>query len=218
MSYAPIVPAIIPASREEVIKFSQLLNFSKEIQLDLVDGKFVQAVCWPYEPSGEPLSVKSFLDGYTLEIDLMVEEPIKAANEWIVAGADMVVFHIETLPLEVFKNFVAGTDVSIGASAHGDTSLETLITYCEYADYIQLMGIKEVGAQGQPFDETVIDKIIALKKLFPYKSITIDGSVNKNTIEKLRKAGADRFIAGSAVVQQTNPEAAHAELSALINH
>lgn len=216
MSYAPIVPAIIPTSREEVIKFSQLLNFSKEIQLDLVDGKFVQAVCWPYEPIGEPLSVKSFLDGYTLEIDLMVEEPIKAANEWIVAGADMVVFHIETLPLEVFKNFVTGTDVSVGASAHGDTTLETLITYCEYADYIQLMGIKEVGAQGQPFDETVIDKIIALKKLFPYKSITIDGSVNKNTIEKLRKAGADRFIVGSAIVQQTNPEAAYKELGQLV--
>lgn len=216
MSYAPIVPAIIPASKEEVIHFAKTLSFSKEIQLDLVDGQFVDSICWPYSPSGEPLTVKSFLDAYTLEIDLMVAEPVKAATEWIIAGADMIVFHVETLPLAVFKNFVAGTDVSVGASAHGDTSIETLAAYCEYADYIQLMGIREIGAQGQSFDETVIDKIIELKKLFPYKSITIDGSVNQNTIKRLREAGADRFIAGSAIVKQPNPEAAHRALQELI--
>ncbi len=217
MSHSSIVPAIIPASRDEVVKYAKQLSFSRELQLDLVDGKFAPAICWPYEPIGEPLSVKSYLDAYTLEIDLMVADPITAANEWVKAGADMVVFHVETLSLEDFKSFGEDSYVSVGASAHGDTSLDTLSEYIEYADYIQLMGIRDIGAQGQPFDEEVLEKIIELKRRFPLKSITIDGSVNAKTLSKLREAGADRFICGSAIVLQPDPEAAHKALSALIN-
>jgi ribulose-phosphate 3-epimerase len=208
---------VIPTSEAEVIHFSKLLSFSKEFHLDLVDGKFVPATSWPYLPAGEALNVKPYLDFYTLEIDLMVEEPIRAAHEWIIAGADMLVFHLETISLESFKAFNDATDVSIGISAHGETDLNTLAKYAEHADYIQLMGIKKIGAQSQPFDEAVIGKIIQLKKRFPYKSITVDGSVNLETIQKLKAAGADRFICGSAIVKQANPEAAQLELSSLIN-
>lgn len=217
MRYIPIVPAVIPHSQAEVLDYANRLNFSHEFHLDLVDGKFVPAVSWPYEPAGVALSVRSQLDMYTLEVDLMVVEPIKAATEWIIAGADMLVFHVETLPLETFRNFAEGTAVSIGVSAHGDTTLDTLCDYIEHADYIQLMGIHTIGAQNLPFDESVLEKIIELKKRYPQKSISVDGSVNADTIERLAKAGADRFIVGSAISLQPDPQAAHAALSALIN-
>jgi ribulose-phosphate 3-epimerase len=213
----PIVPALIPKSREEVVDFADRLDWSREFHLDLVDGKFVSTICWPYEPAGEPISVKSQLDPYTLEVDLMVEEPLPAARAWLEAGADMLVFHIETLSLEAFSVFASTTTVSLGVSAHGDTPLETLAQYAEQADYIQLMGIYEIGAQGLPFDEAVLGKIEALKQQFPQKPISIDGSVNKDTIVRLSEAGADRFICGSAIVLQDDPKAAHAALSALIN-
>jgi ribulose-phosphate 3-epimerase len=213
----PIVPALIPKSREEVVDFAGRLDWSREFHLDLVDGKFVTTVCWPYEPAGEPVSVKSQLDQYTLEVDLMVGEPLPAARAWIAAGADMLVFHVETLSLEAFSVFASTTNISLGVSAHGDTPLETLAEYAKHADYIQLMGIYEIGAQGLPFDEAVLGKIEALKRQFPQKPITIDGSVNKDTIMRLSKAGADRFICGSAIVLQDDPEAAHAALSELIN-
>ena len=217
MSYSPIVPAVIPSSQAEVVEFAEKLKFSNEFHLDLIDGKFVPKTSWPYEPTGEALSVKPQLDMYTLEVDLMVVDPITAATQWVVAGADMLVFHVETLSLESFKSFAEGASVSIGISAHGDTTLDKLCEYCEYADYIQLMGIYQIGAQGQPFDEAVFDKIKELKKRYPNKSITIDGSVNADTIVSLHEAGADRFICGSAIVLQPDPEAAHAALSELIN-
>ncbi len=217
MKYSPVVPAIIPKSQDEVIKFSSELRFTREIQLDLVDGIFSPTVSWPYDPSGDPMSVKSQLDAYTLEVDLMVADPIKAAEEWIKAGADMLVFHVETLSLDSFRIFDEKTKVSLGVSAHGDTPLETLFTYAEYADYIQLMGIYEIGSQGQPFDEVVLDKIRECKDRFPNTLISIDGSVNKDTIVRLKEAGADRFICGSAIVLQPDPEAAQEELSKLIN-
>ncbi|MCA9353939.1 MAG: hypothetical protein KC877_00280 [Candidatus Kaiserbacteria bacterium] len=217
MSIVPIVPAIIPKSREEIVDLAARLAWSKEVQLDLVDGQFVSSVCWPYDPIGEPISVKSQLDPFTLEVDLMVVQPLQAAVDWVIAGADMLVFHVETLSLENFKNFCEGTHISVGVSAHGETSLDTLSEYAEYADYIQLMGIYEIGAQGLPFDEAVLGKIEELKRRFPSKMISIDGSVNKDTIKHLRNAGADRFICGSAITLQDDPQAAHAALQALIN-
>lgn len=217
MSNCPIVPAVIPASAQEVLQFADTLAFSPEYHLDLIDGQFVTKTSWPYEPTGEAKEVQYRLDSFTLEVDLMVADPIRAAREWIEAGADMLVFHIETVPLQTFERFAAETDISLGVSCHGATTIEQLLEYVPHADYVQLMGIAEIGAQGQPFDEAVLQKIQAVKLVHPDISITIDGSVNEHTLKRLRSAGADRFIAGSAIVLQPDPQAAHEALSALIN-
>lgn len=217
MSYTPIVPAVIPHSAEEIQTLSHTLNFSKEFHLDVVDGQFVHSVSWPYEPVGEPLAVKPFLDSYTLEVDLMVKKPITAAHQWIAAGADMLVFHVESLSSEVFKNFAEEASVSVGVSFHGDTPMNVFETYLPHADYVQLMGIHQIGAQSQPLDDQIFEKIAHIKTHYPQLSITVDGSVNKETIVQLKAAGADRFITGSAVVLQENPRQAYQELNALIN-
>ena len=217
MSYTPIVPAVIPQSEAEIKAYAGQLLFSPEFHLDIVDGKFVPTTSWPYVPAGKPIAVKPYLDCYTLEVDLMVADPLTAAEQWVEAGADMLVFHVETLEKTAFEHFVNTARVSIGVSAHGDTSLDTLLAYAASADYIQLMGIREIGAQGLPFDEEVLEKIARLKKELPNMSITIDGSVNADTIVRLKNAGADRFICGSAIVKQSDPAAAHKALMALIN-
>jgi ribulose-phosphate 3-epimerase len=217
MSTTPIVPAVIPHSAEEVIKYAAHFAFSKEFHLDVVDGKFVPNSTWPYEPVGEPLDINSPLDGYTLEVDLMVAQPVVAANKWIAAGADMLVFHVETVAKEVFANFVAETNVSVGISFNGQTAMETFETYLPFADYVQLMGIYEIGKQGQSLDEAVFEKIAHIKEHYPLLSITVDGSVNEHTIQRLKAAGADRFIVGSAITLQDNPLAAYQSLNTLIN-
>lgn len=217
MQYSQVVPAIIPQSKEAVLQYAKDLSFSRELQLDLVDGEFVSSVCWPYQPMGEPMSVKAALDVYTLEVDLMVAKPLPAAREWVKAGADMLVFHIETLSVEAFQAFSEETHSTLGVSAHGATPLEKLIEYAQHADYIQLMGIYEIGAQGLPFDVATLDKVRELRQIFPDMMISVDGSVNKDTITRLKEAGVDRFVCGSAIVRQADPKQAHRELVALIN-
>lgn len=216
MNSAPVVPAIIPASLDHIVQSAKRLAFSSELQLDLVDGQFVPTISWPYQPVGKPADVASVLSTFTLEVDLMVREQLAVAKAWEEAGADLIVFHIEGVTLSDFKKFSDATDVSVGVSAHGPTSLEELASYAEYADYIQLMGIYEIGAQGLPFDENVLVKIEKLKKIFPHLPIAIDGSVNEQTIKSLFNAGATRFICGSAIVQQPDPEVAWRKLSALV--
>lgn len=208
----PIVPAIIPKSAGELRETLGQLKFSPEIHVDVVDGKFVPFVSWPYEPTGSPAEVKQSTDSYTLEVDLMVEDPLPVAKEWIKAGADMLVFHVETISYDEFVDFVSTTSISIGISALNDTPLAVFKPYIKVADAIQLMGIAKIGAQGLPLDERVFDRIEELKREFPHHPITIDGSVNVTTIKKLNEAGVDRFICGSAIVGAESPLLAYQKL------
>lgn len=213
----PIVPAVIPSSLAAAIEATKLFRFSHEIHVDVVDGKFVPTISWPYEPSGEVIALKPHTDAYTLEVDLMVENPFKFARAWEEAGADMLVFHVETIDFESFKDFIEHTGMTIGISFHGNTSIETTLPFIEIADYVQIMGIHTIGAQGQPFSEETFSKISRIKSEFPEKMISVDGSVNKHTIKRLANAGADRVVVGSAIIGQEDPAAAYRELCALVN-
>lgn len=216
----PVVPAIIPRSENEVIEMTKTLRFSHELHVDVVDGKFVSSACWPYQPDGEPLAVKAHTDSYTLEVDLMVENPTVAAKEWVRAGADMLVFHIETIDLSSFIDCVTydlPRDVSVGVSFSGDTPIESLFPYLPHADYVQIMGIHTIGLQGQSFEEVTFEKIKRIKKEFPHVPVGVDGSVNESTITRLAKAGVDRLVVGSAIVGQEDKEAAYEKLRALVD-
>jgi ribulose-phosphate 3-epimerase len=214
----PIVPAIIPKTEEELINIAKAMSFSPELHVDVVDGVFVPFVSWPYQPAGEPAAIKEYTDSYTLEVDLMVVSPVPAARVWREAGADMLVFHTETISLEDFQFAAAVEGCSYGISALNSTDYLLLKPYLQYADYVQVMGIAEIGAQGQSFDERVFERIKTIRADFPYLSITVDGSVNSATISRLVEAGADRFICGSAITKATDPLLAYSELLALANN
>lgn len=213
----PVVPAVIPKSLDYIKTQLPHLVFSQEIHIDVVDGKFVPFTSWPYKPSGTPKDISNVTDSFTLEVDLMVEDPITAAEAWIEAGADMLVFHVETINLKSFSEFVKTAPVSVGISSLNDTPLDILLPYLNVADYVQLMGIAEIGVQGQKFDDRVFERIKVIKELFPNHPIIIDGSVNKETILSLKQAGVNRLIVGSAIVSAKNPYEAYKELMSLIN-
>jgi ribulose-phosphate 3-epimerase len=214
----PIVPAVIPRSADEVRTLLPRLRFSPEIHIDVVDGKFVPFTSWPYAPSGVPAEVHDVTDSFTLEVDLMVVDPLAAATSWVKAGADMLVFHIETLSLDDVAYFSErnSVSVSVSVSALNDTPLEELIPYLSVVDGVQCMGIAQIGAQGQTFDERVLTRVTEIKRRFPKLPVTVDGSVNAETIVRLRDAGVDRFICGSAIVKADQPEQAHRSLAALL--
>ncbi len=218
VSEVNVIPAIIPKTQVDLEDTIKKVNFSPEIQLDLVDGKFVKQISWPYTPLGDPLSVKKAFSDVIVEVDLMVTSPITAAGRWLQVGVNKLVFHIETITLDDFKSFMKTKphEVLVGVSAHGKTSLDELFQYAELADYIQLMGIKEIGAQGLPFDSAVLEKIKQVRRRFPNMIISIDGSVNHKTIKDLFLAGADRFVCGSAIIKKDNPKQAWRNLRLLI--
>ncbi len=215
----PIVPALIPKSAVELEDNLSRLAFSPEIHIDVTDGKFVPATSWPYVTGERPKLVKALTDKFTLEVDLMVEDTLSAAEDWLVAGADMLVFHVENTDLSDFMNFATKRKVTIGISALNDTPYKKLEPYLLVADYVQVMGIATIGAQGQPFDERVFARIAEIKASFPDITISIDGSVNRRTLPTIAKnKDINRFICGSAIVGEVDYLAAYTELKSILTN
>lgn len=202
MFTSPIIPAIIPSTLSDLRQLVSRLAGLPEIHLDVVDGIFVPFISWPYNNQELPRVAKESLDVFSLEVDLMVNKPLSAAHNWIEAGADQLVFHVETISLASFKDFTDNTNMTIGISSNNDTDFNIIKEYLPYADYVQVMGIGAIGTQGQPFDVRSLNRIAMIRENFPNLAISIDGSVNAETLPKLVSLKLNRYIIGSAIIKQ----------------
>ena len=213
---SPIVPAIIPQSYEDLVSAVAVFSSLPEIHVDVVDGVFVDSLSWPYNNDAIPAQALHLLERFSLEVDLMVEDQLGAAAAWLGAGADQLVFHIEVLSLPAFLQFVTTHAVTVGVSAGNDTPLPTLYPYLKEADYVQLMGIANIGSQGQSFDTRVLERITQIRTDFPNLPISIDGSVNAETINILAPLKLHRLIVGSAIIGSKEPLASYHALNELL--
>lgn len=204
---SPIIPAVIPESLHDLEKFfSTVSPFTKDVQVDVVDGQFVPFTSWPFREGDSISSLKEFTEIFQIELDLMVLHPEEVVETYLKTGAQSVVIHIEsTRDLRSIHALKEHYDFQLGLSLNNDTDLEELTSVIAYADYVQCMGIKKIGAQGQPFDARVLDRIRALKKNFETLPVSVDGSVNHETLPLIVAAGADRCAVGSALLKAENP-------------
>jgi ribulose-phosphate 3-epimerase len=208
-----IIPAILPKNFSEIEdKISQILGISKIVQIDICDGKFVPSVTWPYfktdinfekilrEERGMPEWEK-----VNYEFDLMVENlNADEARKWLSAGAERIILHLESSDdLNPVIDVLQGL-VEIGIAIDQKTNVQDLEKYSEKIQYIQVMGIKNVGFQGQKFETKTIEKIKEIKKTFPNLAVQIDGGVTLDSALLLKEAGVDRLVVGSALFSSDN--------------
>jgi len=216
---------------------STVKDIVKLVQIDICDGKLVPSKSWPYvfdeENHFEKITEEDegfpFWQDMDFEADLMIKNPETEAEKWIKAGAKAIVFHIESSPkiLELIKDLrktygYSGdslVDIEIGIALNINTQNENLDKFLEkntdgrmLVDFVQFMGIKKIGYQGQEFDEEVITKIKALRKKYPSVVISIDGGVNFENNKVLIKAGANKLISGSAIFESENIKKAVEEM------
>jgi len=152
-----------------------------------------------------------YWDRFNFEFDLMVNEAHKSFDTFIKLGASRIVFHLEAEGDEgEFLEFLEGIDlfvrenVEIGVAIRQTTSVEKLDPLISHVDFVQLMGIKEIGKQGEEFDDAVLEQITSLRAKYPDLVMSVDGGVNEGTVTKLREAGATRLIAGSGIWKATD--------------
>ena len=209
-----IIPAVLVKSYDDLReKISRFSNYSDVIQIDMCDGHFVPSESWPMKTKDEE-SVLNILneeeglpawDHVDFEFDLMIKNAHTQFEFFTRLGAKRLVFHFEAEDQESFKEFLESMDpywrdnIEIGLSINTNTKIEEIKPFINLIDFIQCMGIKNPGFQGEPFDEKVIDKIKEIKKLYPEVKISVDGSVNENTAPLLVDAGANRLVIGSAL-------------------
>jgi len=204
-----ILPAIIPKSLKDLEKkLSQVRGLVSAVQIDILDGKYTPEPSWPYnEGQDEELlgicggeNSLPFADEFFFEADLMIENPDEKIEDFICAGFDRIIVHLESannisIMLEKAKDFGIEFGVAIGL----DTDIEELEECIEKIDFVQFMGIDNIGFQGEKFNPEVLEKISTLRELYPDITISVDGGVNLKNAVHLVSAGANRLAVGSAI-------------------
>lgn len=210
---SPIIPAIMPQNFEDIeIEVSMVKRYVSYVQLDLMDGKFAPEKTWPFHYgtdynltalTKEEISLP-FWEDMNYELDLMVARPEEHLDTWLGIGAGRVIFHYASIhDWEKIKNIEHGIRnfVQIGLAVTVHDNLEDVYTYLDdnLFDFVQVMGIAQIGYMGEPFEAQCLDIIKQLKNRYPDLTITIDGGVSRDTLGELSAVGVERFVSGSGV-------------------
>ncbi|MFH1608925.1 MAG: hypothetical protein ABH951_02845, partial [Patescibacteria group bacterium] len=201
-------------------------------QIDLCDGIFVKNKTWPFSTGGADdmnfhrimleQEGMPFWEDIEFELDLMVADAVENFDIYTKLSPKRIIFHIEAFEnIDEFKNFIEGLDVyirdsiQIGIAVNVDTEVEKIFNLVNYVDFVQCMGIEKIGFQGQDFDERVLEQIKKLRTEFPDLIISVDGGVSFDTAQELVNAGANRLVAGSAILKSQDIRETIAELENL---
>jgi len=206
-----IIPAIIPKDLEDLkIHLAQVQGLVPVVQVDILDGEFVPNVSWPLykEDKEEFAKIISqeeglpFWDSFYFEADLMIHKPEEHIEDFIFAGFSRLIVHIEsTAKMGEIIDKCRELDTEIGIAIDIETPNEVLDEYIDRIDFVQFMGIAEIGSQGQPFDTRVVEKIATLKSEHPDIIISVDGGVSLESAQFLIGAGAERLVSGSTLFE-----------------
>jgi ribulose-phosphate 3-epimerase len=182
------------------------------IHIDVMDGHFVPNI------TIGPLVVAAVrkVTDLPLDVHLMIENPDLYIPEFASAGADIIVVHAEaTNHLHRTVQLIKSFGKKAGVSLNPATSLHHLDYILEELDLVLLMTVNP-GFGGQSFIESCLPKIHALRAMLDKRGLEaeleVDGGVKIENIERVSHAGADVFVAGSAVFSSGYYGATIAEL------
>jgi ribulose-phosphate 3-epimerase len=175
------------------------------VHVDVMDNHFV-----PNLTIGLPV-VQSLRQATAIPFDvhLMITEPERWAVGYAEAGAYNVTFHAEACedPVKLAKELRAAGSKA-GLAIDRDTSVEPYLELLPHLDTLLIMTIK-AGFGGQTFMPEMLEKVRAVRRRIGVKGLDVrlevDGGIAADTIEQAAEAGADAFVAGTAVYGAQDP-------------
>lgn len=182
------------------------------LHLDVMDGHFVPNISFGVPViAGLRRRTKLFFDAH-----LMITDPMKYAESFAKAGCDLITFHIEVTP-EPGKvvEHIRKQGVKVGVCLNPTTPDSAIDGVISEVDLVLVMSVWP-GFGGQKFIVDVLGKVTELRqRLRPDQRLEIDGGVDSTSISAAAAAGADTFVAGTAVFGKQDPAGAMLELERL---
>ena len=182
------------------------------IHVDVMDGHFVPNI------TIGPLVVSAIRPVTTLPLDvhLMIADPDRYITDFAKAGADLIAVQVEACPhLHRSVQLIRENDCRPGVVLNPSTPLATLEWILGDVDFVMLMSVNP-GFGGQRFIPSTLEKIRTLRGMIRARGLTtlieIDGGVNAGSIADIAEAGADVFVAGSAIFGSDDYAATIADL------
>ena len=186
------------------------------IHIDVMDGHFVPNI------TIGPLIVKAARQSTRLPLDvhLMIEKPDRYIAEFVEAGADLVAVQVETCPhLHRTVQLIRECGARPGVVLNPTTPLSTIEWILPDVEFVMLMSVNP-GFGGQKFIPATLEKIRQLRTMIEKRRLStlieIDGGVNRSTIADIATAGADVFVAGSAIYGTPDYKAVISEFRQII--
>ena len=191
-----VLPGLLEQEWKEIDRKIQLVQpFATEIHLDLIDGKFSHGKTF-----FDPQPFKKYSDTILLELHMMVDNPLQYLKPWADAGFRRFIGHIEKMPDPA--EFIAQGQLvgEVGLAIDVSTPITHIKVNLDDLDCLLVMTVN-AGMSGQKLIPDCLKKVRDLRKktLIP---IAVDGGINQETIVKAARAGANRFIATTALFNE----------------
>ena len=172
----------------------------KWLHVDIMDGHFVPNLSFGYSLVQSMRPVTDLV----LDVHLMIDTPIKYAENFCKAGADYLTIHVEADTPENIKKtleLIRSLGVKPGIVVKPKTPAEAIAPYLEKCDLVLVMTV-EPGFGGQKFMADMMPKLKQLRQMLdevnPACHLEVDGGVDLNTCITCKENGADVLVAGSA--------------------
>ncbi len=174
------------------------------LHLDVMDGHFVPNISF-----GAPVikAIRPLVD-MIFDVHLMISEPLKYIDDFASAGADIITFHYESdSDVSEVIDKIHSFGKKAGISLKPGTPASAVFPYLDKVEMVLVMTV-EPGFGGQSFMYDMMAKVSAVRneadRLGLSLDIQVDGGINKETVAVAAKAGANVFVAGSAVFKAEN--------------
>lgn len=175
------------------------------IHIDVMDGHFVPNITF-----GAPVikCIRKSSDK-VFDCHLMISDPLKYAEDFATAGADIINFHIESdSPVGETIDRILSLGCKAGLTVKPATPVEEVYPYLDKLSMVLIMTV-EPGFGGQKFMADMMDKVSALRTEAESRGlnldIQVDGGISLETAPTAIKAGANVLVAGSAVFGAEDP-------------
>jgi ribulose-phosphate 3-epimerase len=199
-----ITPSILSADRENIVsEIAKIAAVSDLIHLDIMDNRFVPNQTWDLAEAQAIITASPT----PIDAHLMVEDVDTLAIEYAIAGSGSVTIHAEAA-IDISKTLrgVRSHGARAGLAVKPGTPIEDYLELSDLVDMFLIMTV-EPGFGGQKFMSEMMEKVRLTRKWIGDRPIwlQVDGGISIDTITIAREAGADTFVAGSAVFNSPEP-------------
>lgn len=212
-SHVRITPSVLNADRENIAsEIEKIASVSDLIHLDIMDNIFVPNLTWDFAEAARIIAQCPI----GIDAHLMVDKADQIAIDYAIAGAQSVTVHVEAVEnISQTLKAIRSHGAQVGLAVKPGTPIETYLDHSDLVDMFLIMTV-EPGFGGQKFMGEMMEKVRTARKFVGDRPIWIqvDGGISLETIEIAREAGADTFVAGSAVFNSPDP----AEMVQMLRH
>jgi len=214
-----VAPSILSADfgrlREQVV---EVMNAgARVIHVDVMDGHFVPPI------TIGPLVVAALAEtvreaGGMLDVHLMIERPERQASEFAKAGADSITFHAEATPHVAYAaSLIRESGAGVGVAINPGSAVGALAEMAGAIDLALCMTVNP-GWGGQRFIAHSLEKLPRVRALVGQDvAVEVDGGIDPSTAPPCRQAGANVFVAGSAIFTADDPGESYLAIAASVD-